>query len=164
MFKNVSLRRRVTNGRPTWVLLGPDGRPIAAFSAFAHTLRNAATNTLNSYCRHLAEFLDYLIEASVLLGGQLSKLQLSEAIEAYGDYLQLGLNANSEIARAIAAQRPPGVNSSSSLVPKKAAIRRFLRLSEDVRKEIAEQARLRRATDVAVDSASGVGVLGVAST
>lgn len=143
MFKNVSLRHRTANGQPTWVLLGPDGRPIPAFSAYAYALRNAAKNTLDSYCRHLAEFLDYLIEVSSLHGGQLSKVQLAEAVEAYGDYLELGVDARSDVARAVAACVPPGVNSAASLVPKKAAIRRFLRLSEDVRKEMAELAKLR---------------------
>ena len=115
MFKNVSLRPRTNNGKPTWVLLGPDGRPIPAFSAYAYALRNAATNTLDSYCRHLAEFMDYLIEVSALHEGQLTKLQLSEAIEAYGDYLELGLDARSDLARTVAARLPPGVNSATSL-------------------------------------------------
>ncbi len=83
MFKNVSLRRRNTNGHPTWVLLGSDGHAIPAFSAFVHTLRNDATNTLDSYARHLAEFLDYLIEVCVIHEGHITKLQLTEAMEAY---------------------------------------------------------------------------------
>lgn len=151
MFKNVSLRKRNASGHSTWVLLGADGRPIPAFSAFAHALRNDAKNTLVSYCRHLAEFLDYLIEVAALHGGQITKLQLSEAIEAYGDYLQLGVDARNDVARAVAAQIPPGVNSPASLIPKKAAIRRFLRLSEDIRKEIAELARLKGNVEVSVD-------------
>lgn len=155
MFKNVTLRKRSANGRPTWVLLGPDGRPIPAFSAFAHALRNGAKNTLDSYCRHLAEFLDYLIEVSVIHGGQLSKMQLSEAIEAYGDYLQLGVDARSDVARAVAAQLPPGVNSTASLAPKKAAIRRFLRLSEDVKKEMVELTQLKGNVEDPVDGDRG---------
>ena len=143
MFKNVSLRKRKANGRPTWALLGPDGRPIPAFSAYAYALRHAANNTLNSYCRHLAEFLDYLIEVSAFHAGQLTKLQLSDAIESYWEYLELGVDAQSEVARTVAASVPPGVNSATSLVPKRAAIRRFLRLSEDVRKELSELARLK---------------------
>ncbi len=151
MFKNVSLRKRNVNGQPTWVLLGPDGQPIPAFSAFAYALRNNKPNTRKAYCRHVAKFFDYLIEVSALHGGQMTKLQLSEAIEAYGDFLQLGVDARSNIARTVAAQIPPGVNSSGSLTPKKAAIRRFLRLSEDVRKEMAELARLREKLKVPVD-------------
>jgi integrase len=151
MFKNVSLRKRSFNGHPTWVLLGPDGQPIPAFSAFAKALRNDAVNTLDSYARHLAEFLDYLIEVSVIYGGTVTKLNLSEAIEAYGDYLQSGVDASKEIARKVAAQLHPGLNSSASLVPKMAAIRRFLRLSEEVRKEMAELARVKGDVKVPID-------------
>jgi len=99
----------------------------------------------------LAEFLDYLIEASSIQGGQLSKLQLSEAIEAYGDYLLLGTDAKSAVACAVAKQSPPGENSPASLVPKKAAIRRFLGLSEEVRKEMAELARLKGCCEMPID-------------
>lgn len=151
MFKNVTLRKRNTNGQPSWVLLGPDGQPIPAFSSFAHSLRNHAHRTLACYCRYLAEFLDYLMEVSAIHGGNLSKLQLTDAVEAYGDYLQSGFAARSDVARAVAAQRPPGANASASLNVKKAAIRRFLRLSEDMRKELAELARLKGRVEVPVD-------------
>jgi integrase len=144
MFRHVSLRRRQLAGRTSWQLLGPDGRPLDAFTAFAESLRKVPPNTRNSYCRHLAEFFDYLIEAAALLGhGQpLTKLQLTETLEAYGDYLLHGTKASNPIAQAVAVELPPGRNSSSSLAPKKAALRRFLRLSEDVRKEMVELATL----------------------
>lgn len=151
MLKNVSLRRRSADGRPSWVLLGPDGQPIAVFSAYVHSLRNRATNTLNSYCRHLAEFLDYLIEAAVILRGQVTKANLSEAIEAYGDFLQLGCAAPNYIAREVAGRLLPTPNSSASLSPKMAAIRHFLSLSEDVRKEMREQATFNAAIMLPVD-------------
>ncbi len=151
MFKNVSLRRRNGNGKPTWVLLGPDGHAIPAFTAFAHSLRKAPTHTLESYSRHLAEFFDYLVEVSVIHGGTVTKLKLTEAIEAYGDYLQLGVDASEEIARKVAAQLSPSVNSAASIGPKMAAIRKFLRLSEDVRKELAEVARWKGDVKTSVD-------------
>ena len=133
------------------MLLGPDGLPIAPFSAYAYSLRNSAKNTLGSYCRHVAEFLDYLIEASSLQEGQMTKVQLTEAIEGYGDYLQFGSVARNSIARDVAFRLRPGVNSSASLAPKKAAIRRFLSLSENIRKEMAELAKLRELQAVPVD-------------
>lgn len=151
MFKNVSLRRRSSNGHSTWVLLGPDGHVVPAFSAFVHTLRNDATNTLDSYARHLAEFLDYLIEVCSIHQGHISKLTLTEAMEAYVDYLQSGVDARKDIARKVAAQLPPGANSAASVVPKVAAIRRFLRLSEDVRREMEEMARYKGEGNLPVD-------------
>ncbi|MFL9905871.1 tyrosine-type recombinase/integrase [Paraburkholderia sp. RL17-337-BIB-A] len=142
MYKHVSLRRRQAGGRTTWQLLGPDGLPIAAFAAFAESLRNSPPNTRESYCRHLAEFFNYLIEVMAYHGqGQpLTKLQLADALEAYGEYLLLGTDASHPIAQAVAVSLPPGVNATSSLIPKKAALRRFLKLSETVRKELAELA------------------------
>ncbi|MBS0340623.1 MAG: site-specific integrase [Proteobacteria bacterium] len=144
MYKNVSLRSRTENGRATWRLLGPDGQPIEAFTAFATGLRSSPRNTRNSYCRHLAEFIDYLIEATALIGQgrQLSKLELTEVIEAYGEYLRLGADAGNSIAREVAAHLPPGTNAANSITPKKAAVRRFLKLSEEIRKEMAELAML----------------------
>jgi integrase len=142
MFKNVSLRSRTLKGRLTWILLGPDGIEIAAFSAYAFSLRHSPKNTLDSYCRHLADFLDFLIEVSAMHTEELTKSQLCEAIEAYGDYLKFGVDSGNEVARAVAARKPPGSNASTSLVPKLAAIRRFLRLSDDIRKEMADMARV----------------------
>ena len=77
MYKNVSLRSRIVDGIPTWKLLGPDGLPVAAFAAFAYSLRKDPKNTRDSYCRHLAEFFDYLIEVAALFASdrQLSKLE-----------------------------------------------------------------------------------------
>lgn len=154
MYKNVSLRSRKVDGVSAWLLLGPDGRPIAAFEAFARSLRKVPKNTRDAYCRHLAEFFDYLIEVSALFANdrQLTKLELSEAIEAYWDYLRMGADAGNQIAREVAAQMPPGANANASLVPKKAAVRRFLRLSEAVRKELAEAVLLRGGSPAKVDN------------
>jgi integrase/recombinase XerD len=93
----------------------------------------------------LAEFIDYLIEATVLIGEDraITKLELTEVLEAYGDYLRLGVNATNKIASTVASVLRPGNNKVTSVTPKMAAVRRFLHLSEDVRKEMAELARIR---------------------
>lgn len=151
MFKNVSLRQRIDQGRMSWVLLGPDGSRVEAFSAFAYSLRNKKKNTRDSYCRHVAEFLDYLIEVSFLYEAKITKRQLSEAIEAYRDFLLLGLDANNELSKNVAARLLPGENAPASLTPKMAAIRKFLQLSEDIRQEMAELALLNGAMAPSVD-------------
>ena len=152
MYKNVSLRSRSVAGRSTWRLLGPDGKEIEAFTAFAESVRTLARNSIEAYCRHLAEFIDYLIEVTFLVGqgNPLTKMQLTEAIEAYGEYLQLGVDSQNNVAKSVAELLGPGSNSANSIVPKKAAIRRFLRLSEDVRKELAETAKLRGHGETAI--------------
>lgn len=144
MFKYVSLRSREVSGKTSWFLLGPDGNQIDAFSAFDASLRNSPPNTRKSYCRHLAEFFDYLIEAAWIIGQgrALTKLELTDALEAYGDYLLFGTDGVRDISRKVAASVPPGKNSTSSVVPKKAALRRFLNLSESVRQEMVELGRL----------------------
>jgi len=144
LFKHVSLRSREVSGKTSWFLLGPDGNQIDAFSAFDVSLRNSPTNTRKSYCRHLAEFFDYLIEATWIVGQgrALTKLELTDALEAYGDYLHFGTDGVRDISRTVAASLSPGVNSTSSVVPKKAALRRFLKLSESVRQEMLEFGRL----------------------
>ncbi len=144
MFRHVSLRELVRNGRTTWSLLGPNGHPLDAFAAFAESLRNSPPNTRKAYCRHLAEFFDYLIEATTLIGEgrQLTKLELTEVIEAWGDYLMLGVSSGREVARRVSLTLPPGRNAPSSVTAKKAALRRFLKLSEEVRKQMTELAKL----------------------
>jgi len=150
MYKNVSLRPRSVDGRSTWRLIGPDGLPVDAFTAFAESIRNLATNTIESYCRHVAEFVDYMIEATKVLGGQgvLTKVQLVDAVKAYRHFLMLGLDASDETAKSIAKSLPPGTNSPTSLTPKIAAVRRFLRLSEQVRRELVERASLEGSIDM----------------
>lgn len=140
MFKNVTLRYRTINGRSTWRLIGPDGKISDPFTAFAESLRHAPTNTRETYCRHLAQFFDYLIEAAIVIGkgAPLTKLQLTEVVEAYGQYLLMGRDADLNVAREVAATLDPGFNKPSSVVPKKAAVRRFMSLSESIRKELLE--------------------------
>jgi len=155
MFKHVSLRRRVVDGLSTWRLIGPDGQPVEAFDAFAASLRTAANLTRNAYCRHLAEFIDYLIEATLILGQgrQLTKLQLTETLEAYGEYLQLGVDASKPIAQAVARSMHPTPNKASSVTPKLAAVRRFLSLSEAVRKEMLGLASLHKNNQAVAEAA-----------
>lgn len=135
MFKHVSLREREKDGKRFWLLLGPDGQPVQAFTAFAESLKHSPHNTRKSYCRHLAEFLDYLIQATDILPAseRLSNLHLAEVVEAYPEYLLFGERAGNSIAQAVAQSKPPGKNKPSSLAPKLAAVRRFLSLSETVR-------------------------------
>jgi hypothetical protein len=66
--KNVTLLDSQKDGKATWRLLGPDGSPLDSFTAFADSLlRKHSFNTRLAYCRHLAEFLDYLFEAAAAL-------------------------------------------------------------------------------------------------
>lgn len=140
--KNVSLIAISLNGKQSWRLLDPDGRPIRAFDVFAKTLERGSVNTRANYCRWLAEFFDYLFEASAWTpagqDGKVSQDALLEIIESYDEYLVLGADAGKEIARRVdKTLASPRISNRSSSI-KHAAVRRFLKLSERVRLQMLE--------------------------
>lgn len=148
MLIHVTLKESDLGGRVTWKLLGPDGQPIDAFSTFADTLvrKNHPLNTRQAYCRHLAEFLDYLIEAGDALRasgtlGPLSRDHLQEIIESYHDYLVFGDVAGNRIASLVHQRRPSPKLKAASSALKHAAIRKFLKLSEVIRHQTLELAK-----------------------
>jgi hypothetical protein len=95
MLKNVSMIETKLNGKQSWRLLDPEGRPVRAFDIFAKTLERRSVNTRANYCRWLAEFFDYLFEAAVWtpvsVDGSVSQDTLLEVIEAYDEYWYSGL-------------------------------------------------------------------------
>lgn len=142
MLKNVSLLEARLDGKQSWRLLDPNGRPIQPFAVFAKDLKRGSINTRSNYCRWLAEFIDYLFEASSWTTadqhGSVSHDVLVDVIEAYDQYLVLGADAGNEIARRVDATLPsPRISKRSSSI-KHAAIRRFLKLSERVRIQMLE--------------------------
>lgn len=146
MLKNVSLIETILHGKQSWRLLDPDGRPVRAFDVFAKTLERRSVNTRANYCRWLAEFFDYLFEASVWTpagqDGSVSQDALVEVIEAYDEYLVLGSDSGKAIARRIDETLPsPRISNRSSSI-KHAAIRNFLKLSERVRAQMLELTKL----------------------
>ena len=142
--KNVTLLETEKDGRQSWRLLDPEGKPLAAFDAFANSLlRKHSINTRRSYCRHLAEFLDYLYEAALHLEQQTDKLaidtiQLTDIIESYDDYLVYGEMSGNKIARNVHSAMPSPHVSRSSSSTKHASIRKFLHLSERIRQQLIE--------------------------
>lgn len=142
MLKNVSLIEATLNGKRSWRLLDPQGARVRAFDVFAKTLERRSVNTRASYCRWLAEFFDYLFEASVWApagtSGCVSQDTLVEVIEAYDEYLVFGADSGNAIARRINETLPsPRLSRQSSSI-KHAAIRRFLRISERIRAQMLE--------------------------
>lgn len=119
MFKNVTLLKSGKEGKTTWRLLGPLGQPLDSFGAFADSLtRKHAFNTRAAYCRHLADFFDYLYEALAALQvvdpqQQFSRLVLREIIEAYDDYLVLGGSSAKRVAALVDADLLPVVSTKS---------------------------------------------------
>jgi len=140
MFKNVTLVETEVNGKLSWRLLDPDGRPIAAFDVFAKILERRPLNTRKNYLYWLAEFIDYLFEAVAFNtdGIAISREGLLEIIEAYDDYLVLGAASDNSIVKRVCNTMPsPGISKNSSAT-KHAAIRKFLKVSERYRKQMVE--------------------------
>ncbi|WP_028449422.1 tyrosine-type recombinase/integrase [Chitinibacter tainanensis] len=142
MFKNITLIKTSLHGKKSWRLLDSDGAPIRAFDIFAKTLERNSVNTRSNYCRWLAEFFDYLFEASVETptgrDGNVSHNDLADVIAAYDEYLVFGADSGKEIARRVNNTLPSPRNSKRSSATKHAAIKSFLKLSERVREQILE--------------------------
>lgn len=144
MLKNVTLLPDSKNGKCTWKLLGPTGVLNESFSIFANSIsRTKSKNTLNNYCRHLAQFFDYLFEASTalhLLRGDTSLTSgvLLDIIEAYDEYLVYGKDSGNEIAKIVASTMPSPRNTRQTSALKHAPVRTFLKLSDKIHKQTLE--------------------------
>lgn len=147
MLKNVTLLPAQLDGKTTWRLLGPNGMPEESFGVFADSLiRKHPLNTRLSYCRNLAEFFDYLHEASIALLAddpelQLTRLVLQEIVEAFDEYLVLGGSSGNRVALLVNKTKPSPMHASTTSALMHAPLRKFLALSEQLRKEMSEMAR-----------------------
>lgn len=165
--RHVTLLDEERDGNAAWRLLGPDGMPIEAFAAFATTvLSKRPLNTRISYSRNLAKFFDYLFEALVVRRREnpsqlVTRDFLIEALEAYDDYLVLGIASGKPLARQISASMPSGPLSPRTSSLMHAPVRRFLELSERLRLEMEELSRHGLRRDV-VDELSLLPDLGTA--
>lgn len=144
MLKNVTLLDSQKDGKATWRLLGPNGLPLDSFTAFADSLiRKHAYNTRLAYCRHLADFLDYLFEAAAALTAadpsqRFTRALLRRVIEAYDAYLVFGSSSGNEIARLVDSSRPSPRHSATTSALMHAPLRKFLKVSEALRLEMEE--------------------------
>lgn len=144
MLKNVSLLAELKNGRRTWKLLGPTGLPNEPFAIFVTAFaRKRSRNTLEVYCRHLAQFIDYLFEASTVLHmlhghSVLTSSGLLEIIEAYDEYLVYGEDSGNGIAQIVSRSMPSPRNNRSTSAAKHAPVRAFLKLSDKIHQQTLE--------------------------
>lgn len=143
MLKNVTLLRDQRHGRRTWKLLGPTGVPNEPFAAFVKAYSGKSKNTLELYSRQLAQFFDYLFEASALLHelpGQpmLSSSTLLDIIGAYDEYLVYGEDSGNEIAQLVSRTMPSPRNGRGTSSGKHAPVRAFLKLSDKMHQQTLE--------------------------
>jgi integrase len=144
--KHVSLLTLTKHGRRTYELIGPDGRPIQAFSVFADEMLKAPLRTRKSYCPSLADFYDYYFEACHCLanGGEvgLTRSMLMEIVDSWREYLVMGDDSGFQIARDVSLTLPSPRILHTSADTKHAALSRFLKLSEKWRKDTLTLASL----------------------
>jgi integrase len=140
--KNVTLlKESAADGKLAYKLLGPDGRRVQAFDAFTKALEKAPFNTRVTYCKGVAAFINYYIEATGALredGQPLSRLQHVEVLEGFREYLVLGAHSANELARRVNATMPSPMVKDASCSVMQAGVKRFLSLSERVRQEMEE--------------------------
>lgn len=142
--KNVSLIDVEVDGRQSFGLLDPDGRRIAAFDAFANSLLRNPLNTRTAYCRNLAKFFDYLFEATTHLVPSTSVLTRDDLIDvlvAYREYLVYGGRSGNKLARQVNATLPSPMVTAASCDLMHAPLRRFIELSESLRRHLDELSR-----------------------
>jgi integrase len=144
MLKNVTLLTDTQNGWPTWKLLGPTGAVNEPFSIFAKSIsRRGSKNTVEAYCRNLAQFFDYLYEASASLQASLgdpliTQGTLLDIIEAYDDFLVYGEESGNEISQLVARTMRSPRNSHQTSSAKHAPVRKFLEFSDQIHKQTLE--------------------------
>lgn len=144
MLRNVTLLKAEHNGKATWRLLDPNGMPLAPFAAFADSLlRRHPYNTRKAYCRHLADFFDYLFEAEAALKAvnpskALSRIELNEIVDSYNDYLIYGRESGKTIARLVDQTKVSPRHSAQTAALMHAPLRKFLSLSEYLRREMED--------------------------
>lgn len=119
---------------------------------FAAAINRSPLNTRKNYCRHLAQFFDYMFEAGIQLAKgdpdfKFSRQVLADILESYHSYLTEGTASGNTIARLVAKILPPGrngndTNGAETSAVKHAVLRRFLELSEKIRVQQEEMAAL----------------------
>lgn len=142
--KNVSLIDVEVDGRQSFGLLDPDGRRIAAFDAFANSLLRNPLNTRTAYCRNLAKFFDYLFEATKHLvpsTAALTRDDLIDVLVAYREYLVYGDRSGNQLARQVHSTLPSPMVTAASCDLMHAPLRRFIELSESLRRHLDELSR-----------------------
>lgn len=136
-------------GKPTWVLVGPEGE-VAAFTYFCRRNESYAYATQKRYAEVVSRFIDFLIRVGVL-GGATSRQRVNAAIEGYLALLAMG---SQKLVEKLRQEDDPATGwlipflenaREKALAPQSfdntiAALNRFLRLSEALAQEAFERA------------------------
>jgi integrase len=137
--KNVSLLSEEVNGRGSFKLIGPDGRRLEGFDAFASSLSERPYNTRRTYCYALASFFDFALEASVHgCDKHVTKQRTLDCLIAYREYLLFGQRSGNDLARRVDSTMPSPMVSPRTCETMHAGLQRFLELSDTARSHAAQ--------------------------
>jgi integrase len=137
------------NGQKSWALESLDGTPVEAFDAFCEQIFGYSYQTQKRYAEVVSRFIDYLYESNAFDVAVLPS-HLNKVITAYSTLLQDGSNITSTRVRISnhdlwLADTAEKLNwdplKPRSMASAKAAVNRFLRLSENLAFEAREKAR-----------------------
>lgn len=126
-----------------WRLVDSEEAPIAAFDAFSASMApKHPQNTRKAYCQSVALFIDYLIEASLVLkveNGSWPKEALRIAVDAYPEWLSRGEESSEDFSSRMAKALPSPKSSASGVTVALSGVKKFLTLSEKFRQAQADQ-------------------------
>ena len=148
--KNFSLieipANKTLRGKTEYVLLNGGGHPYKGFSLFCKMLNDSdrAKNTRESYIAHVAHFLDYIAEISIVSPQKgvltFDGFQLVDVIDAYPEFLSGGTNNTSDIMSEVATNLKRTALKKTSIAPHIAAVNLFLEYSETVQTQLMQLA------------------------
>ncbi|MFT4438851.1 tyrosine-type recombinase/integrase [Caballeronia sp. 15715] len=149
MYRNLTLLIDAENGKKRHRLIGPAGQPVLSFNLFDDWMRKHkySRNCHIAYALHVAHAIDYMFEASTTqtafhTSEGMPGLLLEEILESYEDYLIEGGSSGNPIARCVNESIPsPNISYASSAIIH-AALRKFLKISEKLRRELIELVQL----------------------
>jgi integrase len=143
-YKHVSIIEKDYNGQQSWVLLVDGGFTEPSLSYFANHLidTDKAKSTIDAYCRYVAHFIDFIIEASRISQSQgaqsLTGALLANIISLYPRALVAGTNSSDkQIVQLTSNLNMNGMLPNSSTVHI-AAINIYLELNASLQQKLME--------------------------
>jgi len=145
--KHVSLHPSLTrSGDDTWRLLHADGWQDPFFDQFATHLLKVKKNQYNTrekYCRFVAAFIDYMLEAAQWYreeggGDHFSGQMLTELVQIYPKVLAGGNHSKDPVVVALSNRLGRSAGAHSSQVIHISAINTYLKLSESFNTRMAQ--------------------------
>jgi integrase len=134
---------KTIRGIEDYVLIQADGIPVHGFDMYCRKMmKDHLYGTAINYIGHVAKFLDYLSEAAIVAPRHgfdfVDGLFLSEVIGTYRDFLEGGIDNESDLIKEVAVNLSRSPLMPSSTVPHIAAVNGYLDYSEEIHMRLLE--------------------------